>query len=69
MVMVLNTFRILTDSNTEYKLRCEPGDLYFRLKLPNIEMFDFYKYQEIFDAAEPEVQRFSAELAQKLRLR
>lgn len=69
LVMVLNTFRILTDSNTEYKLRYEPVDLYFRLKLPNVEMFDFYKYQEIFDQAQPEVERFTAELSQKLELR
>lgn len=68
LVMVLNTFRILTDSNTEYKLRYEPVDLYFRLKLPNVEMFDFYKYQEIFEAAKPEVERFSAELSKKLHL-
>jgi NTE family protein len=68
LVMMLNTFRILTDSNTEYKLRYEPVDLYFRLKLPHVEMFDFYKYQEIFDAAQPEVERFSAELSQKLHL-
>ncbi|MFP4374423.1 MAG: patatin-like phospholipase family protein [Spirochaetaceae bacterium] len=68
LVMVLNTFRILTDSNTEYKLRYDPVDLYFRLKLPDIEMLDFYKYREIFDSVEPEVKEFIRELSEKLRL-
>ena len=68
LVMVLNTFRILTDSNTEYKLRYEPLDLYFRLKLPDVEMLDFYKYREIFDSVGPEVERFTEELSKKLGL-
>ena len=68
LVMVLNTFRILTDSNTEYKLRYDPVDLYFRLELPNVEMLDFYKYREIFDTVGPEVERFTRELSKKLGL-
>jgi NTE family protein len=68
LVMVLNTFRILTDSNTEYKLRYDPVDLYFRLKLPGVEMLDFYKYREIFDTVGPEVERFTRELSKKLGL-
>jgi hypothetical protein len=43
-------------------------DLYFRLELPNVEMLDFHKYREIFDAVGPEVERFKAELAEKLGL-
>jgi NTE family protein len=68
LVMILNTFRILTDSNTEYKLRYDPVDLYFRLELPNVEMLDFYKYREIFDTVGPEVERFTRELSKKLGL-
>lgn len=65
-VMVLNTFRILTDSLTEYKRRYEPVDLYFRLKLPKVEMLDFHKYREVFETAGPEVGRFMDELAEHL---
>lgn len=68
LVMVLNTFRILTDTITEYKMRYDPVDLYFRLELPNVEMLDFHKYREIFDAVGPEVERFKAELTEKLGL-
>ncbi|MGM0673715.1 MAG: patatin-like phospholipase family protein [Spirochaetota bacterium] len=68
LVMILNSFRILTDTITEYKIRYDPVDLYFRLKLPKIEMLDFYKYQEIFEDVKPEVERFKQELSEKLRL-
>jgi NTE family protein len=68
LVMVLNTFRILTDTVTEYKMRYDPIDLYFRLKLPNVEMLDFYKYREIFETVGPEVDRFKAEISEKLSL-
>lgn len=68
LVMVLNSFRILTDTITEYKMRYDPVDLYFRLKLPEVEMLDFYKYDQIFEDVKPEVERFKRELKQKLRL-
>jgi NTE family protein len=68
LVMVMNTFRILTDTITEYKMRYDPVDLYFRLKLPDVEMLDFYKFEEIFDSVGPEVERFKRELGEKLRL-
>lgn len=69
IVMILNTFRILTDSITEYKIRYEPIDLYFRLKLPNVEMLDFHKYEEIFESVGPEVERFKQELGERLGIR
>jgi NTE family protein len=68
LVMVMNTFRILTDTITEYKMRYDPVDLYFRLTLPDVEMLDFYKFEEMFDAVGPEVARFRRELGEKLGL-
>ena len=68
LVMVLNSFRILTDTITVYKMRYDPVDLYFRLELPGIEMLDFYKYREIFDTVGPEVDRFKREVGEKLSL-
>lgn len=55
---ILNTFRILTDQQTEMKVRQDPPDLHFRVRLPFVEMLDFHKYEEIFDSVGPEVTRF-----------
>lgn len=65
-VMVLNTFRILTDSLTAYKRRYEPVDLYFRVQLPTVEMLDFHKWRQIFDDVQPEVAEFRAQLRELL---
>lgn len=65
-VMVLNTFRILTDSLTTYKRRSEPIDLYFRVQLPSVEMLDFHKWREVFDDVEPEVSEFRERLGELL---
>ncbi|MFP4066905.1 MAG: patatin-like phospholipase family protein [Spirochaetaceae bacterium] len=67
LVMVLNSFRILTDSITEYKMHYDPADVYFRVKLPGIEMLDFYKFREIFDTVEGEVTEFRRQLEAKLK--
>ncbi len=68
-LLVLNTFRILTDCLTDSKRLSEPIDLYFRLSLPTVEMLDFHKYREVFDAIRPEVERFTAALEQVVRSR
>ena len=47
--MILNTFRILTDRQTEAKVAYNPPALHFRLKLPFVEVLDFHKYQEVFE--------------------
>jgi NTE family protein len=65
-IMVLNTFRILTDSLTDYKRRYEPLDLYFRLRLPTVEMLDFHKYREVFDTVGPQVDRFLEQLRERV---
>lgn len=65
-VMILNTFRILTDRLTEYKRRYEPPNVYFRVKLPGVEMLDFHKYREVFETVGPEVDRFLEELDEHL---
>lgn len=67
-VMVLNTFRILTDTLTDYKRAHEPPDLYFRIMLPTVEMLDFHKYRQIFKDVEPEVKKFRDELHEFLHL-
>ncbi len=68
-VLVLNTFRILTDCLTDHKRRAEPADLYFRLKLPTVEMLDFHKYREVFDTISPEVERFTEALCDVIGVR
>jgi NTE family protein len=65
-VMVLNTFRILTDNLTRHKIEYEPLDLYFRVMLPTVEMLDFHKYKQIFTDVQPEVEKFRGELQETL---
>ena len=64
--MVLNTFRILTDSLTENKCRYDPPDVYYRLELPSMEMLDFHKYREVMDLVAPKVEQFRDELSRVL---
>mgnify|MGYP006284331511 FL=1 len=63
---ILNTFRILTDQQTEVKVAHDPPDLHFRVKLPFVEMLDFHKYEEIFDKVGSEVDRFEQAVEQLL---
>ncbi|MFP4378599.1 MAG: patatin-like phospholipase family protein [Spirochaetales bacterium] len=64
--MVLNTFRILTDRQTEEKVAHDPPAMHFRLKVPFVEVLDFHKYEEIFDKVWPEVDRFRDEVSKLL---
>jgi NTE family protein len=64
--MVLNTFRILTDRQTEAKVAYNPPALHFRVKLPFVEVLDFHKYQEIFDKVWPEVDRFRSAVKDRI---
>jgi len=64
--MLLNTFRILTDRQTEAKVAHDPPALHFRVKLPFVEMLDFHKYHEIFEKVWPEVDRFRSAVEESL---
>jgi hypothetical protein len=64
--MVLNTFRILTDRQTETKVAHSPPALHFRLQVPFVEVLDFHKYQEIFERVWPELERFKSAVGEAL---
>jgi NTE family protein len=66
--MVLNTFRVMTDNLTETKLRYDPIDFYYRVRLPDVEMLDFHKYREIFERIAPDVESFKMKLGEALGL-
>lgn len=63
---VFNTFQIMQHSIVREKLNVAEPQIMLKMEVPGVKVLEFYKFEEILAAAEPEIERFRSELERLL---
>jgi NTE family protein len=69
MESIMSTFQIMQTSIVEHKLRISPPDIYIKPELKNIKALEFYRYAEIMNGVNNDVQHFKDEVSKWINKR